>query len=74
MKGLHVIAWILLVVGGLNWGLYALTGWEVGSLFGGMDATLSKAVYVLVGLSALYELFTHKKGSKACTGGNGATM
>ncbi|TSC84495.1 MAG: hypothetical protein G01um101417_160 [Parcubacteria group bacterium Gr01-1014_17] len=72
MKGLHVIAWILLVVGGLNWGLYALTGWEVGSLFGGMDAGISKLIYVLVGLAAVYELFTHKKGCKAC--GSGSSM
>lgn len=71
MKGLHVIAWILLVIGGLNWGVYALTGWEVGSLFGGMDATISKIVYVLVGLAALYELFTHKKGCRTCTAGGG---
>jgi uncharacterized membrane protein YuzA (DUF378 family) len=66
MKGLHVVAWILLVVGGLNWGLYALTGWEVGSLFGGMEAGISKTIYVLVGLAALYELFTHKKGCRSC--------
>lgn len=71
MKAVHVISWILLVVGGLNWGLLALTGWEVGSLFGGMDAGISKVVYVLVGLAALYELFTHKKGCKACASNGG---
>lgn len=69
MKAVHVISWILLVIGGLNWGLLALTGWEVGSLFGGMDAGISKTIYVLVGLAALYELFTHKKGCRACSSG-----
>lgn len=66
MKAIHVISWILVVVGGLNWGLLALTGWEIGSLFGGMDTGISKTIYVLVGLAALYELFTHKKGCKCC--------
>jgi len=71
MKAIHVISWILVVVGGLNWGLLALTGWEIGSLFGGMDTGISKTIYVLVGLAALYELFTHKKGCKGCAS-NGA--
>ena len=66
MKGLHVIGFILLVVGGLNWGIFALTGWEIGSLFGGMDTGISKIVYILVGLAAILELFTHKKGCKEC--------
>ena len=70
-KGLHMIAFILLVVGGLNWLLLALTGWEVGQLFGGMDALVSKIVYVLVGLSALYMLVSHKKDCKMCGMGGG---
>jgi len=67
MKALHMVAFILLVVGGLNWGVLAITGWDVGQLFGGMDAMISKVVYVLVGLSALLMLFTHKKDCKTCT-------
>ena len=66
MKGLHMLAWILLVIGGLNWLLLALFGWEVGQLFGGMDAVVSRVIYVLVGLSALFELFTHKGNCKMC--------
>ena len=69
MKSIHMIAFILLIVGGLNWLLLALTGWEVGQLFGGMEAVVSKVIYVLVGLSALYELFTHKKCCMMCKGG-----
>lgn len=71
MKMVHMVAFILLVVGGLNWGVYALTGWEVGQLFGGMDAMISKLIYILVGLSALYFAFTHKKDCKVCSGGQG---
>lgn len=70
MKAVHMIAFILLVIGGLNWGVYAITGWEIGQLFGGMDALISQIIYILVGLSALYLVFTHKKDCKACSAGS----
>ncbi len=66
-----MLTFLLLVVGGLNWLLVGLFGWDVGQLFGGQGATLSRVVYVLVGLSALVVLFTHKGGCKACAGGSG---
>jgi len=62
----HKITFLLLAVGGLNWGIWATTGWDIGSLLGGMDSAAAKILYVLVGLSALYELFTHKKHCKEC--------
>ena len=46
----------LLIVGGLNWLVLALFGWDIGQIFGGMDATVSKIVYVLIGLYAVYQL------------------
>ncbi|HJN62637.1 MAG TPA: DUF378 domain-containing protein [Candidatus Paceibacterota bacterium] len=66
---LHKIAFLLLVVGGLNWLLLGVFGWEIGSLFGGMDAVISRVIYVLVGLSALVELFIHKRNCGQCAGG-----
>lgn len=66
MKAVHMIAFLLVVVGGLNWLLVGLFGWDVGQLFGGQTATFSRIVYVLVGLSALVLLFTHKKDCRAC--------
>jgi uncharacterized protein len=63
---LHKVAFLLLVVGGLNWLVLGVSGWEIGQLFGGMDAVVSKVIYVLVGLAALVELFTHKHNCKAC--------
>ena len=65
-KKLHSITFLLLVIGGLNWLLVGVLNWDVGQLFGGMDATISKIVYILVGLSALYEIFTHGKRCKDC--------
>ena len=51
------IALVLLVIGGLNWGLVGLFGFDlVATLFGTMS-TLSRIVYVLVGLSALYTIY-----------------
>ena len=70
MKALHTVAFILVIVGGLNWGVLALTGWEVGQLFGGMSAVVSQVLYILIGLSAIYLVATHKKDCKLCSGGS----
>ena len=72
-KSLHMVTWILLIVGGLNWLLFGLLGWEIGSLLGGMMSVASRAIYVLVGLSAIYEIFTHKKNCRLC-GNSGGGM
>lgn len=62
MKALHIIAFILLVIGGLNWGLFAF-GFNAVAYLG---TTLANIVYVLVGLSAIFEAVTHKANCKAC--------
>ncbi len=67
MKAIHMVAWILVIVGGLNWGLHAL-GYNLVDMIFGVGSTLSKVVYILVALSAVYELVTHKKTCKMCSG------
>lgn len=58
MKALNVITLILVIIGGLNWGLFGLANVDlVASLFGGSQTILARAVYVIVGLSALYQLY-----------------
>jgi len=48
---------ILIIVGGLNWLLVAAFDVDlVAAIFGGQDAVLSRSVYVLVGLSAIWQL------------------
>jgi uncharacterized membrane protein YuzA (DUF378 family) len=55
MKQLDVIVAILLVVGGLNWGLVGIFNFDlVAAIFGDMSI-ISRIVYAVVGLSALYQ-------------------
>lgn len=64
MKTLDVIAAVLLVVGGLNWGLVSVEHFDlVAAIFGmkfGETSSLSSAVYALVGLAALYQAVSFK--------------
>ncbi|MDO8566057.1 MAG: DUF378 domain-containing protein [Candidatus Moranbacteria bacterium] len=64
---LHNVTFILLVVGGLNWLAVGLFNWDISAVLGGPASLVSKAVYVLVGLSAVYEVVAHKENCKACT-------
>lgn len=58
MKVLNMIALTLLIVGGLNWGTFALFDIDlVAALFGGPDTILSTIVYCLVAVSAIYTAF-----------------
>lgn len=58
MKALNLLALILLVVGGLNWGLVGTTGFDlVRAIFGDMTL-LSRVVYTLVGVAAIYQLLS----------------
>ena len=65
MKALHMVTFILLVIGGLNWLLVAF-GWNLVDAIFGTGSTVSMVVYILVGLSAVVELVTHKKTCKMC--------
>ena len=69
-----MVAFTLLVIGGLNWLLLGVFGWEIGELFGGSTALVSRAIYVLVGLSAIYLIAMHKSDCKMCGGWQSATM
>jgi uncharacterized membrane protein YuzA (DUF378 family) len=56
MPVINKITLLLLIVGGLNWGLVGLFGFDlVAALFGEMSL-LSRIVYTLVGVSALWQL------------------
>ena len=53
MKAIKIISLILVIVGGLNWGLVGIANFDlVATIFGDMS-TLSRVVYSLVGLGAI---------------------
>ncbi|WP_367370954.1 DUF378 domain-containing protein [Pediococcus parvulus] len=57
MKTIDSIALGLLIVGGLNWLLVGLFNFDlVATIFGGQTAILSKIIYIVVGICALYAL------------------
>ena len=71
MKALHSTAFVLTVVGGLNWGLGAIgtymgSNWNVVNLLLGQWSGVENIVYLLVGLSALMLMFSHKMNCRAC--------
>jgi hypothetical protein len=58
MKALNLITLIIVIIGGLNWGLVGLADVDlVATLFGGRNSILSTIVYLIVGLSALYQIY-----------------
>lgn len=72
MKALHMVAFLLAMVGALNWGLVGIGGFMgsnlnvVNLILGGMPQ-VEWIVYVLVGLSAVYIAVTHKRDCKTCS-------
>lgn len=65
MRVVHIITFILLIIGGLNWGLVGLFDFDlVTALLGNGTAetasssVAARVVYVLVALSALYQVST----------------
>ena len=73
IKVLHYVAFILTVVGALNWGLVGLgwmfgngADWNVVHMLVGSTMELEATVYVLVGLSAMWLVLGHKKECKMC--------
>lgn len=57
MRALNLITLLLIIIGGVNWLLVGIAQFDlVAAIFGGQNAALARIVYILVGLSALYQL------------------
>jgi uncharacterized membrane protein YuzA (DUF378 family) len=54
VKALKMLALILVIVGGLNWGLVGLFSFDLVAFIFGEASLLSNIVYTLVGVSAVY--------------------
>lgn len=61
MKHLELIAFVLLLIGGINWGLVGMFNYNLVTSLLGDGSTMTKAVYGLVGLGALYEAYKFMK-------------
>jgi uncharacterized membrane protein YuzA (DUF378 family) len=57
MTAAEWIPMLLLIIGGLNWGLVGLFNFDLVATLFGEGSALSRVVYVAVGLSALYSLY-----------------
>ncbi|NGX58203.1 MAG: hypothetical protein K940chlam3_01108 [Chlamydiae bacterium] len=57
MKYLDLIVVILLIIGGLNWGLVGLFDFNLVSFIFGVTI-IAKIIYIVVGLAAVYKIFT----------------
>jgi uncharacterized membrane protein YuzA (DUF378 family) len=66
MKIIDTIAWILLVIGGLNWGLFAIAPFDAIAAIFGVGTGVAKIAYGLIGLSAIYAIFRCGKCCKCC--------
>jgi len=68
-KGSHMVIFLLVIGGGLNWLTLGIFQWEIGDLFGGSGALISRIIYILIGLAAVYALATHKSNCAKCAEG-----
>ncbi|MBP6044823.1 MAG: DUF378 domain-containing protein [Microgenomates group bacterium] len=67
MKWLHMVSFLLMVVGAVTWGTVALFQFNVVDMVFGVGSQLGMVVYVLVGVSGLYQMATHKGDCKVCS-------
>lgn len=56
MKFINILTLILVIVGGLNWGLVGLFSFDLVAAIFGDGSGLARIVYVLVGLSAAWQI------------------
>lgn len=67
MNFLDVVAYLLLILGGIAWALTGLFDYNLfANVFGGTNSALSMTIYTLVGLSSIYALFSFlRQGERA---------
>ena len=65
MRIVNLITQLLLIVGGLNWGLIGLFGFDLVAAIFGQMSPLSRIIYTLVGVSALWQLIVLFRGEPA---------
>jgi hypothetical protein len=66
MRAIHVLSFVLVVVGAMNWGLVGLFDFNLVDMVFGAVEWLERLVYVLVGVAGAVLIATHKKDCKVC--------
>lgn len=66
MKMLHMVAFTLVVIGAVNWGLVGLMNFNLVNSLLGSAPMLEKLVYILVGVSGVVLAATHMNDCKMC--------
>lgn len=61
INALDWIALTLVSIGGLNWGLVGLINYDVVAALFGTQTPVSRVIYVIIGLAALYSIYTTSK-------------
>lgn len=61
MSAMDYLAMALLIIGGLNWGMVGLFSVDMVATLFGPGSALTRVVYVLVGIAALYSVYTTAK-------------
>lgn len=59
-RALNITSLLLLVIGGFNWGLVALAGFDpLAPILGGYNSLLTRIIYAAVGLSAVWVVYAY---------------
>ena len=61
-KNLHLVTYLLVFVGAVNWGLIGLLNLNVVNMVLGSWPVVERVVYILVGVSAVYDIAAMHKG------------
>ena len=65
MKALNLITMLLIIIGGIDLGLLGLFGWDLLTLVFGFSPILLRIVYIIIGLSALWQIMPLTKTMQA---------
>ena len=57
MKVLNLVTVIIVIIGGLNWGLVGVFNWDVIAAIFGAGSAVPQLIYIVVGLSALWQVY-----------------
>lgn len=65
MMKVHFVAFLLVAIGAINWGLVGLFNFNLVTAFG-LSTGIVDLIYIVIGLSGLYILFTHPGDCSMC--------